>query len=189
MSLLERAAILLASLGLSVGLIGLLSGFFASRDQGALSVPAKIAGQRFRDLGDATLEPGQRRPAYDSRPPTSGAHIREPVTSDEATLNNDQLLEALAAGDVVILYGSADSPGGLPTLARALALPFTPALARAGQTVVLGRRPGVVGLIGLAWAHMVRVRSAGDPRLREFAAFWLGHGTAPPHAHGQHRRR
>ena len=49
------------------------------------------------------------------------------------------------AGDVVILYGSPNPPSGLTTLAQALAVPFTPALARAGQTVILGRRPGVVG--------------------------------------------
>lgn len=173
----ERGAIAVASLALAVLLIALLSGFFASRDVGTVSGAGNIAGQRFRDLGDARLAPGRRAPRYDSNPPTSGAHIPEMVTRDEVRLDDNQLLEALAAGDVVILYGAPRPPAGLAVLAAALAPPFTPALARTGDAVILGRRPGTAGLIGLAWAHMIRVRQPGDPRLREFAAFWLGRGA------------
>jgi hypothetical protein len=176
---LEWVAIVLASLALSIGLIALLSGFFASRDQGALSVAGGFTGQRFRDLGDAQLKPGERRPAYDSNPPTSGPHLPEPVTRQQATLNDDQLLDALGTGDVVILYGGRFPPGGLTTIAVALAPKFTPALARVGDAVIIGRRPGTEGLIGLAWAHMLRVRLPSDPRLREFAAYWLGRSA--PH--------
>ena len=43
--------------------------------------------------------------------------------------------------------------------------------------VILARRPGTGGLIGLAWTHMIKVGQAKDPRLREFAAFWLGRGA------------
>jgi hypothetical protein len=180
LSLRERSAILLVSIALSVGLIALLSGFFASRDQGSVLVSGPVTGKRFRDLGDAVLRPGQPRPHYDSNPPTSGAHLTVPVTQDQAQLGTDQLLGALAAGDVVILYPGPAPPPGLPTLAGALAPGFTPALARAGQAVILSSRPGTIGVIGVAWAHMIRVRNATDPRLREFAAFWLGHG-APRH--------
>ncbi len=177
MSLLERAGILLVSLALSAGLIALLSGFFTSRDQGSVSISASVTGHRFRALGDLQLKPGQRRPAYDSEPPTSGAHFPAPVTRDQVPLSDDQLLQALAAGDVVIAYSGPRPPAGLTTLALALAPPFSPALASAGQAVILARRPGTIGLIGLAWAHMLRVRILTDPRLREFAAFWLGRGA------------
>lgn len=177
MTLLERLAILLVSICLSVGLIALLTGFFASHDQGALS-SATVPGHQFRDLGDRLLRKGQHPPRYDSDPPTSGAHFALTVTREEATLNDDQVLGALAAGDVVILYGGSQPPPGLTTLAQALAPPFTPALARSGQAVILGRRPRTAGLIGLAWTHMIRTTSALDPRLREFAAYWLGRGAS-----------
>jgi Protein of unknown function (DUF3105) len=177
LNLLDRSAILLVSIALSVGLIALLSGFFASRDQGTVLVSRTVTGKRFRDLGDAVLRPGQPRPRYDSNPPTSGAHLPVAVTQDAVRLNEDQVLGALAAGDVVIAYGGPLPPPGLSTLASALAPSFTPALAQAGQAVILDQRPGTLGLIGLAWAHMIRVADASSPSLRAFAAYWLGHGA------------
>ncbi len=72
----ERLAIAVASLLLSVGLIAILSGFFASRDQAGVSGSAGGGlGQRFADLGHAHLQPGEPSPAYNSDPPTSGAHL------------------------------------------------------------------------------------------------------------------
>jgi Protein of unknown function (DUF3105) len=177
LTFIERVAIVLASLGLSIGLIALLSGFFANRDQAGLSSPAVIRGVAFRDLGDARLKPGQPRPRYDSRPPTSGAHFTVPVTADDVRLSEDQVLTALSSGDVVILYGEPHPPAGLATLARALGPPFTPAVARAGQAVILSPRPGTTGLIALAWAHMIQVRDSSDPALRDFVAYWLGRGA------------
>lgn len=177
MSLLERSAILLVSLALSIGLIALFTGFFTSHDQATLAFAGSVSGRGFRDLGNGHLRVGQRRPRYDSVPPTSGAHVPEPVTRDQTALNDDQLLQALSVGDVVILYGTRMPPEGLTTLARALAPQFSAALARAGQAVILGYRRGTVGLVGLAWAHMIRARTTSDPRLREFAAFWLGRGA------------
>jgi hypothetical protein len=179
LTLVERIAIVLASLGLSIGLIALLSGFFANHDQASLNSPAVVHGQAFRDLGDAALRRGQPRPRYDSRPPTSGAHFAALVTSDDVPLSEDQLLTALASGDVVILYGAPRPSAGLRTLAGALAPAFSPALARSGQAVILSRRRGTIGLIGLAWAHMLAVRDSTDPSLRDFAAYWLGRGV--PH--------
>jgi hypothetical protein len=176
---LERGAVVIASLALSVLLIALLSGYFTSRDKGALSGTAAIAGESFRDLGDSLWRPGQPAPRYDSNPPTSGAHLPEQLTRDEVELDNNQVLQALASGDVVVLYGTAAPPPGLRTLAAALAPPFTAALARSGGAVILARRPGTAGLLGLAWAHMLSAPVASDPRLREFAAFWLGRGA--PH--------
>ncbi len=174
---LERLAIIVASLVLSIGLIAALSGFFAGRDQAGVSSAATPVGQQFRDLGDAHLKPGQPHPAYSSDPPTSGAHVPEPVRRDEAKLNDDQLLQALAAGNVVIMYGGRTPPPGLRAVARSVAAPFTAPLAAAGQAVILARRPGTAGLIGLAWAHMIRVSRANDPLLREFVDYWLGRGS------------
>ncbi|MDQ2759347.1 MAG: DUF3105 domain-containing protein [Actinomycetota bacterium] len=179
MKLLERGAIGLASLALSIGAIAALSGFFAGRDTAQVSGSANATGPglSFPDLGHARLLPGQPGPHYDSRPPTSGAHVPEPLTRDGVRLSDNQLLQALELGDVVIEYGGGTPPPGLQPLARALAPPFSPALAAAGQAVVLAHRPGTNGVLGLAWAHAVSVGAPGDPRLRAFIQFWLGRGA------------
>jgi uncharacterized protein DUF3105 len=177
MSLLERAAVILASLALSFGLIALLSGFFQSRDAGQLAGRAGGPGRHFRDLGDVTLRPGQLRPAYDSSPPTSGPHVLAVVTRDDQPLSDDQLLTALALGDVVIIYGGRRPPMPLIRLANTVAGPFTPVLAAAGQAVILSRSAGLSDFIGLAWTEMIRVRRASDPLLARFAGYWLGRGA------------
>jgi len=174
---LEVLAIAVASLALSAGLIALLSGFFAGRDQAGISGSSGPPGQTFRDLGHRHLQPGQFRPVYNSDPPTSGAHVPEAVTSDESQLSNDQLLEALQLGDVVIFYGGSAPPPGLRAVARAVGYAFTPDLAAAGQAVILARRPGTDGVLAVAWAHMLSARTPADPRLRQFVSYWLGHGA------------
>lgn len=180
MRLLERAAILLASLALSFGLIALLSGFFQGRDTGQLSGSSGGPGKQIRNMGDALLSPGELRPVYDSNPPTSGPHVLEPVTRDWAPLNDDQLLSALALGDVVITYEQRPPPPALVALARSVAGPFSPTLAATGQAVILSRDPGTHGFVGLAWTHMIQVRRPADPRLASFVAYWLGRGAAQP---------
>lgn len=180
MRALERLAIAVVSLAVSVGAIAALSGFFAGRDAASVSGGPSGPGLTFADLGHAHLRPGQRHPAYDSGPPTSGAHVPVAVTRDGAQLSVDQLLQSLELGNVVIEYGSPAPPPGLRALARALAPRFSPALAAAGQAVILARRPGVAGLIGLAWTHLVQVGSPSDRLLAQFAQFWLGRG-APGH--------
>jgi hypothetical protein len=138
--LLERSAIVLVSLALSIGVIALLSGgLLAGRDQLAAA-----------------------------------------VMLDEAELSDDQLLQALAVGDVVIMYGTRSPPSGLRNLALQIAAPFTPTLAAVGQAVILARRPGTVGLIGVAWTHLIDVSAPQDPLLREFIQAYLGRG-APGH--------
>jgi uncharacterized protein DUF3105 len=174
---LERLAILVASLALSVGLIVLLSGFFAGRDQAGVSGTGTGPGQAFTDLGHAALRPGQPRPAYDSDPPTSGAHVAQAIPRAGAPLNVDQLLSALQVGDVVIVYGGIRPPAGLEQFTRSVAPPFSPELAATGDAVILARRPGTAGVLALAWAHMLRVQRASDPALREFVQFWLGRGA------------
>ncbi len=179
MKLLERTAIGLASLALSIAAIAALSGFFAGRDTAQVSGSGSADGPglAFRDLGHAHLLPGERRPRYDSRPPTSGAHVPEGLARDGVALSDDQLLQALEVGDVVIEYGGPAPPPGLQEAASTLAPPFSPQLAGAGQAVVLAPRPGTDGVLGLAWTHAVSVGAAHDPRLRGFAQFWLGRGA------------
>ncbi|MHB8658980.1 MAG: DUF3105 domain-containing protein [Solirubrobacteraceae bacterium] len=173
----ERVAIVVASLVLSVALIALLSGYFAGHDPAGITGSLSPIGERFADLGHAHLRPGELRPEYDSIPPTSGAHVPAPVLRDAAPIRDDQLLQALETGDVVIFYGGRRPPSGLAELARQITAPFTPALAAAGQAVIIASRPGTVGLIGVAWTRMVRVSAPGDPLLRQFAQTWLGHGA------------
>lgn len=175
---LERVAIAVASVLLSVGLIALLSGYFAGKDPANVTGTATPVGEQFRDLGHAALRPGQPHPTYDSQPPTSGAHVPEPVRTDEARLNDDQLLQAVQEGNVVIMYGTRQPPPGLRKLASTVTGgPFSPALAAAGQAVILARRPGTVGLIGVAWTHLVHVSAPNDSLLGEFAQYWLGRGA------------
>ncbi|HEY1523869.1 MAG TPA: DUF3105 domain-containing protein [Solirubrobacteraceae bacterium] len=177
MSRLERAAVILASLVLSFGLIAFLSGFFRDRDNGQLAGSSGGPGRHFRDLGDVTLRPGQLRPAYDSSPPTSGSHVLAVVTRDRQPLSDDQLLTALALGDVVIMYGGDAPPAALVRLADTVAGPFTPVLAAAGQAVILSRSSGLGDFVGLAWTEMIRVKRAADPLLTSFASYWLGRGA------------
>jgi Protein of unknown function (DUF3105) len=176
--LLEWSAIVAVSLAIAVGVIAVLSGgLLAGRDQPGVSGAANVVGEQFRDLGHAHLRPGESAPAYDSDPPTSGAHVPAPIQRDEAQISDDQLLQALELGDVVIMYGSRAPPAGLKALAGDVGAPFSPALAAAGQAVIIARRPGTTGLIGLAWTHLLRVSTSDDPPLRTFAQAWLGRGA------------
>jgi hypothetical protein len=174
----ERALIVVASLVLSIGLIILLSGYFTSRDQAGVTGTQSRIGLQFPDLGHRHLTAGEPHPLYNSIPPTSGAHLDVPVTHNESKLTDDQLLQALEEGNVVFVYGGRLPPPGLTALARAIAGRFTPALARSGQAVILDRRPGTVGLIGLAWTRVVHVSAPDDSLLRQFAEVWLGRGAA-----------
>jgi hypothetical protein len=104
---LERLAIVVAALALAVGLIALLSGFFAGRDRAGIAGETSGPGRALPDLGHAMLRLGQPHPRYNSSPPTSGAHLPEPVRQNEARLTDDQILQALALGDVLTRTGPA----------------------------------------------------------------------------------
>ena len=176
--LLERVLIVIVSFAIAVGVIALLSGgLLAGHDTPGVAGTTAGPGAVYHDQGDALLRPGQPRPVYDSDPPTSGPHHPAAVTRDGATLSDDQLLQALASGDVVLVYGSRAAPAGLARVAAAIAPPFTPALAASGQAVVLARHPGIPGIVALAWAHSQRATTANDPALRAFVSFWLGRGA------------
>jgi hypothetical protein len=175
---LERVAIALASVALSVGLIALLSGYFAGHDGAGVAGTVIAPGQAYADLGHRHLRAGQPAPAYNSNPPTSGAHRVAAVVRDRSRLSDDQLLSALEAGDVVVMYPPPRPPTGLHTLARQLAPPFSAALAAAGQAVILAPRPGLSGLVALSWAHLLRAAAPSDPGLSQFISFWLGRGAS-----------
>ncbi|MGI8715409.1 MAG: DUF3105 domain-containing protein [Solirubrobacteraceae bacterium] len=176
--LLERVLIVVVSLAVSIGIIALLSGgLLAGRDNPGVSAGQIGPGTAFRDQGNEHLRAGELHPVYDSDPPTSGPHVPVAVTRDGAALSDDQLLQALDVGDVVMMYGTARPPAGLATLADAVGSRFTPALAASGGAVILAHRPGIDSVTALAWGHMLRVASGEDPALRAFAQFWLGRGA------------
>jgi hypothetical protein len=175
---LERIVIVVVALAIAVGIIAVLSGgLLAGRDNPGVSDQRASVGVKYRDQGHAHLAPGSLHPVYNTNPPTSGAHVPEPVLHDDSVLNDDQLLQALETGNVVFMYGTPKPPPGLPQLASQVAGPFSPALAASGQAVILARRPRLRGLIGLAWTRAISVASVSDPRLRGFAELWLGKGA------------
>jgi uncharacterized protein DUF3105 len=115
-------------------------------------------------------------PSSRANPPTSGPHAPASVTRDGAAISDDQLLDAIERGDVVLLYGGASPPPALRALAAQLAPPFSAALADAGGAVILARRQGTRGVIGVAYRHLVRVSNPADPALGQFVDYWLGRG-------------
>ena len=116
----------------------LLISILASRDP---------AGRRRERPGPTEADRGSHRLGADApptpasppdNPPTSGNHRPEPIERDHTALTDDQLLEALQLGNVVIAYD-----GTAP--AELQEDEFDPDLAAAGQAVILDKRPGVGG--------------------------------------------
>lgn len=177
MPLLERIGIGVAALTLAAILIALLSGYFTSHDQGAVNGSVAAVGTKLPDQGNGLLTAGQPRPRYNSDPPTSGPHARVAITGEYEAFSDDQILTALAAGDVVVLYGSKQPPPGLTKLLAPLTAPFTPALAAAGQAVILGHEPHLQGVVALAWSRILRQRKPDGTTLTEFVDRWLGFGA------------
>jgi hypothetical protein len=89
------------------------------------------------------------------------------------------LRRSLARGDVVLAYGTPRATGALRALADDVqGGPPDPALAAAGQAVLLVRQPGTAGVVALAWRRRLSARSPSDPALRAFAEYWLGRGAS-----------
>jgi hypothetical protein len=175
---LERVAIVVASFAIAIALIAVFSGgLLAGRDAAGITGSSGGLGQRFPDLGHAHHAPGQPKPRYNSDPPTSGPHSPVAVERQASRLSDNEILQALEVGDIVVLYGTPKPPPGLEALSRRVAAPFSPALAAAGQAVVLGRRPGTSGLIALAWTRRLQVGAVEDPALLSFAQTYLGQGV------------
>ena len=171
----KQALIALAVAGLAATLCAVLIAILAARDSG------QVAGAP----GPGVLEPdrGARRLGADAprtpasppqTPPTSGPHRPQPIERDGRAISDDQLLEALQLGNVVVFYGGDAPAGALLALQRDVSGPYDPRLAAAGQAVILARRPGIVGVIALAWRRRLVARDASDPALRAFAEAWLG---------------
>jgi hypothetical protein len=92
-----------------------------------------------------------------------------------AELDSDEL----AAGNVVLTYRESGQRAALKALAEDVAGPTDPALAEAGQSVIVHARPsGGGGVIAEAYKRRLEVASADDPQLRPFIEYWLGRGRA-----------
>ena len=162
MRLLERLVIVVVSFAIAVGVIVVLSGGpLAGRDNPGLTGPG---GQ----LGTPVPRPRRRPPGSRGAPAARTTRSRRPaaphvpaaVRHDETQLSDDQLLQALSLGDVVVMYGTQPAPAGSarrwPPPTRG---PFSRALAAAGQAVILARRPGTHGTAGPGLdAHVARSR-------------------------------
>jgi hypothetical protein len=172
----RRAAAVVLGGALAIGVLVAVVAVFSSRDESpvqTLSGP----GEAFPDQCAAheRTDPS----TYNSDPPTNGPHLpRLPVREE---LANDELLHALELGDVVILHAPRTPPRALRELQDELSGPFDRELAAAGQAVILSRDPSVRQTTALAWRHRLRASAPDDPRLREFADFWLGKGYAEAH--------
>jgi hypothetical protein len=167
--LIGLAVVIVAAAG-CVALISVL----ASRDSGEVD----------KTSGPGTLEPdrgsGQNGPATPAsppdRPPTSGRHREEHVLKDQTELTDDQILDALQSGNVIITYEERKPPAALLALQRDVqGGPFDAFLSGAGQAVILARRPGA-GTQALAWRRRLVASGPDDPKLRDFADAWLGQG-------------
>jgi hypothetical protein len=170
----KQAVYALAVAGVAAAACVALIFLISSRDSGKVS-ESRGPGALEPDRGRAHDRAAASSPADD--PPTSGPHLPHNVTRGGVALTDDQLLEALELGNVVFAYDARTPPAPLRRVQRELSGPFDPELAAAGQMVLLDPRRGVHGVIALAWRRRLRVASAADPRLRAFAAAWLGLGA------------
>lgn len=102
------------------------------------------------------------------------------VPRDARRLSRDQLLHAVALGNVVLAYGGERPPAALRELQDELTGPYDAEVAAAGLAVILARQRGTDGIVAVAWRHRLRVRTSGDTRLPAFAEAWLGEGAPRP---------
>ena len=169
----RQALIALAVAGVASAACLVLIIILASRDPSDVGSPRRPGRARSSPTAArAAPRPGRAADAGLCPRPTrrpAARTTRAPVTRDAIALSDDQLLEALHLGNVVIAYDSARPPAALRTLQRDVAGAFSADLAAAGQAVILDRRPGAGGVIALAWRRELRTSDPADPRLREFA--------------------
>jgi hypothetical protein len=158
---LRRALLAVVGVAVAVAAIAALVLVLGSRDESQVSTAAQGPGQVQPDGAD---------------PPAGGPHTDALVTRDRRPLSDDQLVNALALGNVVILYAGSTAPPALVRLQRDVAGPFDAELAAAGQAVIVAPRTGAGPATALAWKRILRADDPADPRLREFAEFWLGRG-------------
>lgn len=150
------------------GLFGLLQ-LFAGRDSAGLAEQPSAQGPGVLEA-ESTGPPASSGP-----PPTSGTFAPRNVT-EEGRLSPDELLTALAQGNIVIAHPGPAPPKELLRLQEEVSGPFDPELAAAGQMVVLTAWPGLDSVQGLAWRRRLEAAGPDDPKLRAFAEAWLGQG-------------
>jgi hypothetical protein len=155
---LRRVGFGLLAVAIGLGGVVLLLLFFQGRDSSQVHHDASpLAG------------PGLLLPADGGAAVAPGA-----VRVDGMRLSGAQLQRTLDLGNVALLYGTAAPPPALRMLARQIAGSFDPALEASGQAIVLARRPGLKGVLALAWRHALQVPDSSKPALGRFADFWLG---------------
>jgi hypothetical protein len=81
----------------------------------------------------------------------------------------------LAKGAVVVKYRDPADKQPLLVLAGDFG-GGDPALVAAGQGVIVERDPAVDGIVAIAYKRRLTTTSPKDPKLREFAEYWLGRG-------------
>jgi Protein of unknown function (DUF3105) len=152
----------LAIAGLAATACAVLITILANRDKAA--VQSEDAAALEPDRGAKHVQDGPQTPASPpAQPPTSGPHRPEPIEKDQTELSDDQILEALHLGNIVVAYED-DPPTDLQQDE------FSPDLAAAGQAVILDHRPGIGPTTALAW------RRRSTERLSEFIDAYLGQG-------------
>jgi hypothetical protein len=139
-----------------------------------LALVVVLSARDDSDVSGASEGPGQVQPEG-ADPPAGGRHSDALITRDRRPISDDQLVNALSLGDVVILYDGRPDPA-LVRLQQDVAGPFDAELAAAGQAIILAPRDGAGAATALAWKRILRVDDPADPALREFAEFWLGRG-------------
>ena len=155
--------------------VGLISALAARDSSNVASGVASGPGALEPDRGARRLGEGapQNPASPPDRPPTSGPYRPTTIARDRTSLSDDQILTALAAGNVVIAYDKTPPVSVQDDVSGA----FDPSLAAAGQAVILDHRPGVGSVQALAWRRRLVASGPDDPLLREFAESWLGHGA------------
>jgi hypothetical protein len=142
---------------------------------GIAAVGLFVSSRDDSEVAAAPEGPGQEQPDG-ADPPAAGQHEKALVTRDRAAITDDQLVQAVELGNVVILYDAARPPAALVRLQDDVAGPFDAELAAAGQAVILARREGAGPATALAYKRILRADDPADPELRAFAEFWLGRG-------------
>jgi hypothetical protein len=158
---LRRALLVVAAVVLAIAGIAVVALVVSSRDD------SQVSG--------AVQGPGDVQPEG-ADPPAGGSHADALVTRDRAEITDDQLVQAVELGNVVILYDGARPAPALVKLQRDVAGPFDAELAAAGQAVILARRAGAGPATALAYKRILRADDPADPALQDFAEFWLGRG-------------
>jgi hypothetical protein len=175
----RRFWLIVGGIVLCLVLVGGLLVLANSLDSPDVSTSAgKGPGTLYPDQGKRHLALGEEaKTKFNSDPPTSGPHIPDPVLRDGVRLTNDQILQALERGNVIVFFDTAREGRALRKLQSTLTGPFVPQVAAAGQALILARRPGTKGVIAASWRHLLNVRRPNDPALLAFANYWIGRGA------------